>query len=589
MRRHDKEIILILLCLLFAGLMLVLFAGLSVDGQWKTARIVRDEAFAVNYEAIELSASKSGSEERSFNAVPQISTLIQPDLLNLSMIRTENDVKYYSDGFKNHSFNQYLSDRIGPQTRSLPDTRPSICKAKAYEEIQQRTSVIICYYNEATSTLLRTVNSVFKLTPPELLKEIIVVDDGNTHESTGVQSYFEKYDYFLPKLRFLKSEVQLGLIKARMFGARHATGEVLVFLDSHCEVNEGWIEPLLYEIVNKTNVVVSPVIDTIHPDTFEYRSAGIKRGGFNWAMYFGWEAIPHGGWNGSTAAFPTPTIAGGLFATDRDNFFNMGGYDEGMQEWGGENLELSFRTWMCGGELKIAPCSRIGHVFRRRRPYGSGNKNPTRNAKRLAAVWLDDYQMYLSKTLTSSDVSVGDVSDRVELRRQLNCRNFEWYLNNIYPELEIPGRRSSRVEYEKSVISSPQTLVEGSIKVTGLDICLMGDNNMKSTELTASGCSQDEQSRNWRLTDAGEIIYRRNSCLNGYPPTPRLTKCDGDRGAQRWAFITDTNSVSTEPAGLLYNVASGLCLSLNQVGVGHYEATMRICSQPSVQRFIIAN
>lgn len=48
MRRQDRELILILLCLLFVGMMLVLFAGLSVDGQSKTARLVRDEAFAGN-------------------------------------------------------------------------------------------------------------------------------------------------------------------------------------------------------------------------------------------------------------------------------------------------------------------------------------------------------------------------------------------------------------------------------------------------------------------------------------------------------------------------------------------------------------
>ncbi|CAL1274073.1 unnamed protein product [Larinioides sclopetarius] len=137
----------------------------------------------------------------------------------------------------------------------------------------------------------------------------------------------------------------------------------------------------------------------------------------------------------------SPTMAGALFSIDKKFFDRLGTYDSGFDIWGGENLELAFKTWMCGGSLEIIPCSLVGHIFRKRSPYKwkTGVNVLRKNSVRLAEVWLDEYKKYYYDRIGNDLGEFGDVTSRLELRKKLQCKSFDWYLKTVYPELYIPG------------------------------------------------------------------------------------------------------------------------------------------------------
>ncbi|XP_037072110.1 polypeptide N-acetylgalactosaminyltransferase 16-like, partial [Pollicipes pollicipes] len=346
----------------------------------------------------------------------------------------------FSDGggpTKTHAFNIEASARV-LSDRDLPDPRHPRCERAEHDISNGATvSVIISFHNEARSALLRTVISVLNRTPEGLLEEVILVDDASTDEQAG------SLLVVLPGVKLLRLQWRQGLIRARIRGASTAAGDHLVFLDSHCEVNRRWLEPLLAAVFQEPKAVVSPVLDVIDSQTFEYRSSNPHlRGGFGWSLrrrrLNSSAAIDPD----STSPFTSPVLLGGVFLISREWFDRLGQFDPGLEVWGSEDLELSLKAWTCGGRVLVAPCSRVGHVLRRRHPYTfpEGNvQTSLRNSKRVAEVWMDEYKRFFyQRRPAATGVSCGDISDRRALRRSLQCRSFGWYIDEVYPEIRPP-------------------------------------------------------------------------------------------------------------------------------------------------------
>lgn len=172
----------------------------------------------------------------------------------------------------------------------------------------------MCFFNEDISTLVRSVNSIIRRTPSQLLKEIVLVDDSSDlEELRELKTSIDKLDSN-HKVKILKNKQREGLIRSRVFGARLATGDVLIFLDSHIEVNQAWAEPLLHLVKHNNSAVAVPIIDIINADTFAYSSSPLVRGGFNWGLHYRWDNIPKEKLKTEESfagPFMSPTMAGG--------------------------------------------------------------------------------------------------------------------------------------------------------------------------------------------------------------------------------------------------------------------------------------
>ena len=140
---------------------------------------------------------------------------------------------------KSYNFNVTGSDRI-PVDRGIRDTRPEQCQRMRYDvDAFPSTSVVIPFYNEALSTLLRTIHSILGRTPDVLLQEVILVDDASTYPY--LQTSLQDYIALIPKVKLVRNEKREGLVRSRLIGAEMSQGEVLVFLDAHTEANTGEI------------------------------------------------------------------------------------------------------------------------------------------------------------------------------------------------------------------------------------------------------------------------------------------------------------------------------------------------------------
>lgn len=355
---------------------------------------------------------------------------------------SEHIINKIEELYKKYGFNAFASSLVS-LNRHLPDVRDEICKNRIYRTDKfSKVSIIIPFYNDEWSLLMRTVHSIIRNSPLHLIEEIILVDDYSTYDF--LQDNLKNYTKSLPvTVKVIRTYKRLGIVSNRVFGARNAVAPVIIFADSHVEVVDGWLEPILDRFVDNMDLVVSPNITDINRFNLavNFSSTAGMTMGMNWRMEFKW--IPNRIFEGNKSIpiydpKPTPIVIFAVLAIGRKFFEKIGYLDIDFDIWGGEDFELALRAWMCGGRVELVPCSLVAHMFREHKyKHRSKGKGGYRwNMNRIAEIWMGRYKRKYYRHVKPKRRRFGDIQERLKIKKDLKCKNFQWYLDNVFPALK---------------------------------------------------------------------------------------------------------------------------------------------------------
>jgi len=148
-----------------------------------------------------------------------------------------------------------------------------------------------------------------------------------------------------------------------------------------------------------------------------------------------------------------PVLSGGLLGISKRWWNETGGYDEKMIGWGGENIDQSLRSWLCGGEIMIAQDAFVAHMWRvpsdpRTAPRyvvkaGAANANRAR----AAVAWFGEFSEKLAsfgalapgRQTRDGRPWYGDIENILEVKRRLQCRSFAWFMHRFKSVYEDAG------------------------------------------------------------------------------------------------------------------------------------------------------
>lgn len=216
-------------------------------------------------------------------------------------------------------------------------------------------SIVIPCHNDSTE-LVATLKSIRATSPDDV--EVVVVDDASRLPVVLTDA--------CGQCTLVRTQRRCGVGPARHLGAMRATGEYLLFLDSHMRLPMRWYQatvPHLEPMIIHCNACHDfGREDKPYLDGAVWNFYGPDQTGRRNQIF---ECVWNTGWHAGPPSFPTciQAIMGAAYFVNRDWFFNLNPL-RFLKFWGQDEAAMSLKCWLAGGECRVLSSHPFAHKFR---------------------------------------------------------------------------------------------------------------------------------------------------------------------------------------------------------------------------------
>jgi GT2 family glycosyltransferase/glycosyltransferase involved in cell wall biosynthesis len=293
-------------------------------------------------------------------------------------------------------------------------------------------SVVVLNYN-GLKHLEPCFTSLLALDYPADRLELMLVDNGSRDDS--VEFMRERF----PAVRVVETGSNLGFAAGNNYGAEHATGEYVAFLNNDTRVEPDWLSELVKSVISGRDEGVvctgSLMLDWTGAK-IDFQAGGVNFHGFGFQPSYGKPYKP-----GEVAPRDLLFACGGSMLIDRALFNEIGGFDPDYFAFF-EDVDLGWRLWLLGYRVTLTPAAITYH-----RHHGTAGSMPEhrtyvlyeRNA--LYTIFKNYEEEHVHTILSAALLLLGGRAVRFIEAGGSDLSDFEWNNPDADPEPDMNVHR----------------------------------------------------------------------------------------------------------------------------------------------------